>query len=84
MVLGQGAVGLATLGIVSLQAMAAVAIVAFFRRRGQGRYWKTLILPGIGALGLFVGTVFLLFNFDGAGRLSTPAASTRCRGCSSW
>ena len=51
-VLAQGAVGLATLGIVALQAMAAVAIVVFFRRRGQGRYWKTLILPGIGALGL--------------------------------
>ena len=52
-VLAQGALGLATLGIVTLQAFAAVAIVAFFRRRGQGRYWKTLILPGIGAVGLF-------------------------------
>ena len=63
MVLTQGATGLATLGIVSLQALAAVAIVAFFRRRGQGRYWKTLILPGVGAVGLFALTVFLLFNF---------------------
>ena len=62
-VLAQGATGLATLGIVILQALAAVAIVVFFRRRGQGRYWKTLILPRLGAVGLAVLTVFLLFNF---------------------
>jgi cation diffusion facilitator CzcD-associated flavoprotein CzcO/amino acid transporter len=62
-VLTQGATGLATLGIISLQTLAAVAIVAFFRRRGQGRYWKTLILPSLGAVGLFSLTVFLLFNF---------------------
>jgi amino acid transporter len=62
--LGQAALGLATLGIVGLQAIAAIAIVAFFRRRGQGRYWKTLILPGIGAVGLSAATLFLLLNFD--------------------
>jgi amino acid transporter len=63
-VLAQGALGLATLGIVTLQALAAVAIVAFFRRRGQGRYLRTLILPGIGAVGLFATATFILFNFD--------------------
>jgi amino acid transporter len=63
-VLAQGALGLATLGIVTLQALAAVAIVAFFRRRGQGRYWRTLILPSIGAAGLFATATFILFNFD--------------------
>ncbi len=72
LVLGQGALGLATLGIVTLQALAAVAIVAFFRRRGQGRYWKTLILPGIGAIGLFAIATFLLFNFDDLLGISTP------------
>jgi amino acid transporter len=61
--LAQGATGLATLGIVTLQAVATVAIVAFFRRRGQGRYWQTLILPSVGGLGLTALTVFLLFNF---------------------
>src|SRR4030095_7108447 len=63
-VLAPGALGLATLGIIVVQAMAAVAIVVFFRRRGQGRYWRTLILPGIGAAGLFATATFILFDFD--------------------
>jgi cation diffusion facilitator CzcD-associated flavoprotein CzcO/amino acid transporter len=71
-VLAQGALGLATLGIVTLQALAAVAIVAFFRRRGHGRYWKTLVLPGVGAAGLFGIATFLLFNFDDLLGISNP------------
>ena len=70
--LGQGAVGLATFGIVALQMLAAVAIVAFFRRRGQGRYWRTLVLPGVGAVGLFSATVFLLLNFSTLVGTSSP------------
>jgi amino acid transporter/NAD(P)-dependent dehydrogenase (short-subunit alcohol dehydrogenase family) len=70
--LGQGAVGLATFGIVVLQTLAAVAIVAFFRRRGQGRYWRTLVLPGVGAVGLFSATVFLLLNFSALVGTSSP------------
>lgn len=73
--LGQGAVGLATLGIVALQAVAALAIVLFFRRRGQGRYWRTLILPGLGAVGMFTATVFLLLNFATLLGGSSPVAA---------
>jgi amino acid transporter len=62
-VLGQAAVGLATLGIVALQLLAAIAIVVFFRRRGQGQYWTTLVLPGLGAVGLAWATGFLLLNW---------------------
>jgi hypothetical protein len=64
LVLASAALGLATLGIIVLQAMAAVAIVAFFGRRGQGRYLTTLVLPGVGAAALFAMAVFELFNFD--------------------
>jgi cation diffusion facilitator CzcD-associated flavoprotein CzcO len=71
-VLASGALGLATLGIIVVQAMAAVAIVVFFRRRGQGRYWKTLILPGIGAVGLFAAAVFEVLNFDTLMGISNP------------
>jgi amino acid transporter len=71
-VLAQGAVGLATLGIVALQTLAAVAIVAFFRRLGQGRYWRTLVLPGIGAVGLFAATTFLVLNFSTLVGTSSP------------
>ena len=40
-----------------------IAIVVFFRRRGQGQYWTTLVLPGLGALGLAWATGFLLLNW---------------------
>jgi len=63
-VLARGALGLGTLGIVTLQALAAVAIVAFFRRRGHGRYWTTLVPPGAGALGLFLIASVVLVSFD--------------------
>jgi hypothetical protein len=62
-VLAVGAFGLATLGIAALQTFAAVAIVVFFRRRGQGRLTTTLVLPGLGAIGLAAATVFELLNF---------------------
>ncbi len=61
--LGQGALGLATLGVVSLQMLASVAIVAFFRRQGYRSYLKTLVLPAIGAAGLACATGILLVNF---------------------
>ncbi|MDL4777556.1 APC family permease [Actinomadura xylanilytica] len=56
--------GLSTLGIVLLQAFAAVAIVAHFRRKGDRRYLRTLAAPLIGCLGLLTATVLLLINFD--------------------
>jgi cation diffusion facilitator CzcD-associated flavoprotein CzcO/amino acid transporter len=71
-VLAKGALGLATLGIVTLQALAAVAIVAFFRRRGQGRYWTTLVLPSAGALGLFVIASVVLLSFDDLMGIANP------------
>ncbi|AJT42946.1 amino acid permease [Psychromicrobium lacuslunae] len=56
--------GLGTLGILSLQLLAAVAIVVSFRRQRDRRLWRTLIAPGLGALGLsgIVGLVVLNFG----------------------
>jgi amino acid transporter len=45
-------VGLSTLGVVLLQVLAAVSVVAFFRRRGERDWWRTLIFPTVGALSL--------------------------------
>jgi cation diffusion facilitator CzcD-associated flavoprotein CzcO/amino acid transporter len=59
----QGGVGLATVGVVALQVIAAIAIISFFRRQGYREYWKTLILPGIGLVGLAYGLVTLMFHF---------------------
>jgi amino acid transporter len=55
--------GLGTLGIVALQAAAAVAVVGFFRRRDDGHWWRTVLAPLIGAAGLIASTVLLVDNF---------------------
>jgi amino acid transporter len=62
--LGASMVGLGTLGVVALQAVAAVAIVVFFRRRGDRRWWRTAVAPGLGAAGLFAATVLVVDKFD--------------------
>ncbi|WP_020497982.1 APC family permease [Sciscionella marina] len=55
--------GIGTLGIIVLQAMAAIAIVVFFRRRHDRRSWKTLLAPVLGGLGLLAVTVLAVVNF---------------------
>ncbi|WP_079923650.1 APC family permease [Mycobacterium sp. AT1] len=44
--------GFGTLAIICLQALAAVSVVVFFRRRGDRAWWSTFVAPGLGALGL--------------------------------
>jgi amino acid transporter len=56
--------GLSTLGIILLQTFASIAIVAFFRRRGDRRYGRTLVAPVLGCVGMLTATVLLLENFD--------------------
>ncbi len=56
-------IGLSTLGVVLLQVLAGVSIVAFFRRRGEKDYWRTLIFPAIGAIALAVAFVLAIVNF---------------------
>ena len=51
-------VGLSTLGVVLLQVLAAISVVAFFRRRGVRQWWRTLVFPAIGAISLL--TAFVL------------------------
>lgn len=56
--------GLSTLGIILLQTFASVAIVVYFRRRGDRRYARTLVAPVLGCLGMLTATVLLLANFS--------------------
>jgi amino acid transporter len=56
-------IGLSTLGVVLLQAFAAVSIVVFFRKRGERDYWRTAILPGIGAIALGAAFVLAVLHF---------------------
>ncbi|MFF7249689.1 APC family permease [Embleya sp. NPDC008237] len=55
--------GLGTLGIILLQALASVAVVGYFRRRREGR-WQTLVAPVLGAVGLTAAAVLVVSNFD--------------------
>jgi amino acid transporter len=56
-------VGLSTLGVVLLQVLAAASVVAFFRRRGERDYWRTLILPAVGAVSLATAFVLAVVYF---------------------
>ncbi len=56
-------IGLGTLGIVTLQATASLSVVAFFWRRPDRQWWRTVLLPGLGTAGLLTGVVLLARNF---------------------
>lgn len=58
-----GLIGMGTLGIVALQALASVSVVAFFRRRGDRRLWQCVIAPTIGAVGLTVAFLLAAANY---------------------
>lgn len=55
--------GLGTLGIVVLQFGAAVSVLGFFRKRSDRHWWKTVLAPLFGALGLATAAVLLVANF---------------------
>lgn len=61
--LATSTLGLGTLGIVLLQAGAAVAVLCFFWRRADRHWWRTGLAPLLGAIGLVVTAVLLLINF---------------------
>jgi len=56
-------IGMATLGVIALQAFAAIAIIAYFRRQKGADPWRTLIAPAIGGAGLIVAVVLVTTNF---------------------
>jgi amino acid transporter len=62
--LGASMAGLGTLGVIALQAGAALAVIAFFRRRRDSRVWTTLVAPAIGAAGLITGTILVVANYS--------------------
>ena len=55
--------GLGTLGIVALQAAAAVAVVAFFRNRPDRHWWRTIVAPVLGFAGLLTASILVVKNF---------------------
>jgi amino acid transporter len=57
-------IGLSTLGIVALQAIAAIAVLGYFRRiHVQDGPWRTLVAPALAAVGLVIAVVLVSFNY---------------------
>ncbi|MBL5974237.1 MAG: APC family permease [Candidatus Leucobacter sulfamidivorax] len=56
-------VGFATLAIIIVQAIAALSVVVYFRRRRDPRWWSTFIAPGLGFLALAVFSVMAIVQF---------------------
>ncbi|MEO6821435.1 MAG: amino acid permease [Candidatus Nanopelagicales bacterium] len=57
-------IGLGTLGIVLLQAAAALAVIAYFWRRPDRSWWRCVMAPLIGFLGLTTGFVLAAIHYD--------------------
>ena len=57
-------IGVATLGVILLQAAAGVAIVAYFARRPVRGVWSSIVAPAIGSIGLIGASVLAIDNFS--------------------
>lgn len=56
--------GFTTLCVLTVQMLAALAIVVYFRRERDPRWWSTCIAPGIGFLGLLGIVIMAISNFS--------------------
>ncbi|GGV19607.1 amino acid permease [Streptomyces filipinensis] len=55
--------GIGTLGIVLLQAVACLSVIGYFRRRPDRHWWRTTLAPALGFLGLAAATFLVVDNF---------------------
>ncbi len=55
--------GFGTLAVMIVQAIAALSVVVYFRRRRDPRWWSTFIAPGLGFVALLVFSVMAIANF---------------------
>ncbi|MEW2621485.1 APC family permease [Streptomyces sp. NPDC048106] len=56
--------GLGTLGIVTLQALAALSVLGLRLRAGHGHWWKETVAPLLGFAGLATSVWLVVGNFD--------------------
>lgn len=56
--------GFATLAIMIVQAIAALSVVAYFRKQRDSRWWSTFVAPGLGFLGLLLFSIMAITNFS--------------------
>jgi amino acid transporter len=65
-------IGIATLGVILLQALASAAICVYFARQKWRPLWSGVVAPGVGALGLFAASVLVIDNFALLTSVDTP------------
>ncbi|UDY24778.1 amino acid permease [Nocardioides sp. Kera G14] len=63
LVIGAGLIGLGTLGVVSMQAITALATIVFFWRRSDRHWFSGLVAPVLGFVGLATGIVLAVTNY---------------------
>lgn len=68
-------VGLGTLGIIVLQAGAALSVVPFFWRRSDRHWWRTVLAPLLAVAGLVTAVVLLVGNFATMTGTDNPAVT---------
>ena len=63
--MGTSLYGLGVLGVVLLQFIGSVSVVGFFRKNSLGESrWGTMVAPGLAAVGLAAGLVFMVHNYS--------------------
>ncbi|WP_328471769.1 APC family permease [Streptomyces sp. NBC_00448] len=67
--------GLGTLGVIALQALASIAVLGYYRRR-PGHWWRTRLAPALGAAGLLAATVLVVCNFRVLTGTSNPLVTS--------
>ncbi len=55
--------GFATLSIIIVQAIAALAVVCYFRKKRDPRWIRTFVAPGLGFIALAVFSIMAIVNF---------------------
>jgi amino acid transporter len=55
--------GLAVLAIVLVEILVSIAVIAYFRREGDDRYWNTVIAPALAIVGLVLATYLIIARF---------------------
>ncbi|HEX7404630.1 MAG TPA: APC family permease [Candidatus Nanopelagicaceae bacterium] len=57
-------IAMGTLGIVALQAMASLSVIAFFWKRDDRQMWQGVIAPAIGFIGLTIAFTLATLNYN--------------------
>lgn len=62
--LGAACIGFGTVGIIALQALTSLSVIAYFRRVVRGPAWSTLIAPALAFAGLATAVGMSVARFD--------------------